>query len=221
MSLQFVIDWDTEAQITKAILTELADYLNSRNDDISAEIKSVLVDEIDYAIRNSEEYRQMLPGGILYGQIGLPEIEDTLNGVITAIQEKTGVFPVKFIVLGDKVTGGWDFGILTENYEEVLSVANTTFISTNLEGISTPVPWMEWLLLAGTSRVVADHIFYKNKVTAKFSRTKTSIMRYGNKGWGFPAEYAGVKQDNWLTRAIFATHAQIEGLIEAEIEGSF
>lgn len=221
MSLQFTIDWDTESEIAKAILEELAVYLNSRANDIAAEIKSVLVEEIDDAIRSSEEYNQMLPGGILYGQIGLPEIEETLNNVISAIKEASSVVPIKFVMLGNQVSGGWNFGILTENYDEVLSIHNTAFISTNFRGETTPVPWMEWLLLAGTSNVVVDHVFNASKVSQKFSRTKTGIMRRGSRGWGFPTQYSGVQKNNWLTRAIFAVHARIEGLLAAEIQESF
>lgn len=81
------------------------------------------------------------------------------------------------------------------------------------------VPWLEWLLTAGTGPVVLSHWYLPGPEDGPYpvrtgSRTGLGVMvPVGGKGhapFSVPAEVAGTAADNWLTRAFAAANVAEE-----------
>lgn len=166
-----------------------------------AAVQSRAAQEALTRIRVSPEYAS-LHGGVLQAQLGLVAPTTQVEGVLQGLADGCRCDVVPPRVAGASLTGSVVVGILREDLSDVLSRPEASFVSEN----GHDVEWLRWLLTEGDRLIIADYGFLpasrmRPEAVAKFSRTRLGIMR--KKGtWGVPAEFAGSRGANWLTRAL-------------------
>ena len=77
----------------------------------------------------------------------------------------------------------------------------------------TDLNWLEWLLLFGNKTIIRDYVveFGDNPR----SRTGRAVMKGVKSGkWGVPPEFAGTKNNNWITRAIESADSEINSILK-------
>ena len=78
------------------------------------------------------------------------------------------------------------------------------------------LPWLEWLLLQNNSPIIKN---YEVEYGASpYSRSGLGIMVPSDQDWRVPPEFAGSQDNNWTTRAVGRSEAQIYKLIQQSIE---
>lgn len=200
-------------ELNKKIEKDLSKILNR--------IKEKSREIVRKALRNSPEYIALLPGGRLYGELGVFGSTEILKNIVDAIVSGMEFEVIPFRISGDKVTGGVRVSCLRKDYSEVLGIDGISFESEN----GYRIDWLKWLLFEGSREVVSGYQYTINARTGYYSRTFTGIMidaqsnflyGVGTTGWGVPAEFAGTIQSNWLTRALKVPEKEIGELIVKE-----
>lgn len=196
------------------IIIEFAGFLVYALNKAKPEIRKRLEEMIGISIRNSPEYLAMLPGGDLYGQIGVPNIIDVVESIIDKIKEEMEITILPPQISLSSVTIVMEIGILESSFQGLLQLPGAKFDSEN----GFEVEWLRWLLLEGQRRVVLGNT-YLAKQGIPQSRTGFGIMVFSRQGWGFPGQYSGTVNDNWLTRAFKGQQIgkQIEQIVEDEV----
>lgn len=214
LPLSFDID---EANLSYRLLNEIKKEMNRAISLIYSPVKNQILSLVSGAIKDSREYKQMLPGGVLYGQVGRPDIEEILGNIIKAILNEIEVTIFPFNIVGEQVVGALEIKILELSFNQVLAVNNTWFESEN----DFPVYWLNWLLFQGDRTIISNYRYLEDFSGLRgkniVSRTNTGIMKRSNRGWGFPAEFAGTAENNWLTRAVDKIDDNIINIVEREL----
>lgn len=183
--------------------------------DIKSLFKSLIV--------GSETYHSLTSGGIsdraLRGHFGFPagqehEIVDPIvDAFINSLHYDFSEFSSNsghFRILG-----------VPSDYFNVISLPTAKIKNDGQAG--GEIPWLLWLLTAGSEVMVnAQIVFndYTSKVFSEdsnkinggaYSRSKIALMytRHGAT-WAVPAEFSGTENDNWITRIIDQMEASKE-----------
>lgn len=86
-----------------------------------------------------------------------------------------------------------------------------SYTSINKKGEATIIPWLYWLLTAGTDDVVTDH--YMAAIPG-VGRSEMAIMiKEEGSTYSVDPEYAGVENDNWITKTIRYNFPEIQAQI--------
>lgn len=200
-------------QLNDGLLIEIANFFTMILKLVEATIRHLIGDIIRLSIEISPEYKAMLPGGPMYGQIGRPDIVTILQNIIKAIIDEVEVKVFMPAVSFDSVTAAMEISILNLDFEQVQRISGTYFDSEN----DFPVDWLNWLLFEGTRKVVLGYHYTTSGRARHISRTGEGIMgKYGS--WSVPAEFAGTGGDNWLTRAMDRAEEAFILAIESQFE---
>lgn len=206
-----------EKQISDGIYYEIASYLNSNLPSIIPEIKNGCAATITRAIKNSKEYNAILTQDLLYGEIGVPDIQDVLDRIIKEIIDEMEVVPIPANIGGIPTLIGIEVGILDVSFQRLLDLEGVYFFSQGRD--PGKVDWLKWLLFSGTNTVIEDYTYIPDR--PRFSRTGTGIMVKSKIGFGFDTEYSGTAENNWLTRAIYNIEKDIQDVLVAEFLAVF
>ena len=216
MDLYYSLSIDKN-ELRTQIAKEIRDKVNRALLYSRSNIQFLVRREVEKELKAGDEYLAMLPGGELYGQIGLVDIEDTLDGVIEATSKQVKVQTNFVKLVGDQVNASiWV--IVDLQYAKLYAIGEAKFVSP--EG-GYDVDWLKWLLESGTSAVVLEYDYFENDRTrnSRWSRTGTGFMREREgKSWGFYEPYAGTQDDNWITRAINRTANETQKILESELQ---
>lgn len=206
-------------QVEREIVKEAARILNLALDSVKPQIKEKVFELVNQRILASPEYASMQPGGTLYGQLGLVNINSAVAQIVRriadSVQITSNVKPA-----GRYLSGQLSINILKDDYSDLLSLPLSKFISEHGHNVE----WLKYLLLDGTQVIFANYFFIafgrKGKVFHA-SRTGEGIMRATGKShrprWRVPAEYAGTANDNWLTRALANLDQHISEIVSEDI----
>lgn len=207
-------------QVEREIVREAAKILEAALDAVKPEIKDRVFKLVHERIVASPEYSAMQPGGTLYGQLGVVNINEAVAQIIRRIADSTDIVSnVK--PAGKFLSGQLQISILKDDYSDLISLPLSKFVSEN----GHSVEWLKYLLLDGTQVIFHNYYFVafgRNGKVFDVSRTKEGIMR--NTGgshrprWRVPAEYAGVAEDNWLTRALSDLPKLVTAVISKDLQ---
>jgi hypothetical protein len=169
---------------------------------------------LEAALRTSPEYAALTEGR-LREELGLESPREQVDSVVQA-----AAAGVRCQVTRE----GLVLDVFHDRFQEALAATGARYVSVNKHGMATPVPWLEWLLFAGTTRVTVAELLYdhpRKKVSfRKGSRTGKAIMinrraGFASQGYRIPPEFSGTENNNWLTRsadlALPALAAFVEG----------
>jgi hypothetical protein len=186
-------------------------------------IRTVVLTDVRRMVKqrlvSSREYDEMAStGGKLRGELGVVDgqgsmdaiIETWVNGIEVIV--KSGSAPNLLLI---------DIGMIQQDYSDVLglSAASYTYQSQGrlLRGQNITIPWLEWLLLKGPTKIVRQYRFYGR---TGLGRTGLGIM-VAKGSWNVPAEYSGTSENNFATRALAKNKIDvaINGIVEKALRG--
>lgn len=185
--------------ISQNITKELSGVINQRINGmlLNNDLKNFIKDEIAERIRNTPHYQSLISGE-LNVEFGLLNAQSQLENIINVLSSEVDI---NFNPLDDNMNG---------SIEVVIPLDRV-----GLEGFYTsiggPVPWLDWLLSAGSSIVIADYKIVRGDFAS--SRSGAALMVPGE-GYHVPVEYAGVAGDNFITQALEGIEEMILGRIE-------
>lgn len=205
--------------------TSDAALIRSFNDAISNHFKTVLTKSIPlvtssvqnivkHAITSSPEYQSLL-NGELREEFGIEDSQDELNAIVSYV---TNNINVRYLSSGFGQYGGFEISILGDDLSGLYNIVGT-YVSRSSKGVTTEIPWLEWLLTRGNNIIITNYSIDKSEPHPR-SRTGKAIMVKGG-SWQVPDEFSGVEGDNWLTRTIESVHAEIEFVIREIISSGF
>jgi len=206
-SLKFNIKLvDSDSAVNKAILNALIPELNKYLDKIYNRMSNEIPDILINNIQAQPEYDSLL-GGQLQGEFGIVDPQNRLNDILNTIKNGKVVTKTPVSITGQKIKGGIKLEMVRKDLQDLLSLGSASFSTekgSNLE-------WLKWLLTEGDSIIITSHEFIFG--SSPFSRTGLGIMRQSSSGWRVPPEFAGSINNNWITRAIDASSAQINDIM--------
>lgn len=206
-------------EFTAGVLKEIELQLRPLFIKIASRFLPIVQSIVRNSIVGSDTYRQLLPGGVLYHQIGNPNIESNLLEIVDIIIQNIEVNVIPVVVRGVQFSGSIQIRILRDDYNDILSASGAKFTYTNKKGEVHTLEWLDWLLTRGQGATIVSNFHFLGK-TSKYSRTNFGIMGKGG-SWAIPTIYGGSRNDNWLTKAIHNIEDEIEKTIEQEFRTTF
>lgn len=182
-----------EKKLFKKVLDAAAAQLNNSIKRVVPKIQSEIADLVAQYVSECPEVQSMR-GGDLQAELGFISPEHFINGLLAGIKGSVYVEFTPYKVVINSFVGGLSVNVFPEGFREILLLEVATYPSNGYT-----IPWLQWLLEAGTDIVVADYrIEYGNFPN---SRSKMAHMTSGG-SYSIPAQYAGRPNDNFITRAL-------------------
>ena len=204
------LDNNFSAKFYKEILREINSKLLSRMPVAANSIQKKLGEMVRERIMSSPEYAA-ITGGRFRGELGLPDGAARMNAIIERWAESISVVYLKGKGAG---LGMLDIGILQADWADVLSMGEAVLTYSSKKG-TKDLEWLRWLLKEGGAVIVSQYDFEPK--AAMTSRTGLGIMVKRRGGWKIPAQYAGVEEDNFATRALTAIASDIDVIVRREL----
>lgn len=195
-------------RILKALLPQVNQYFQKAFNECKNQINSIITE----AIVSSAEYQSLLSGKLKY-EFGLPDSESRLStilGIVSNIQTSYN----EPTIIKNQIKASFSLNMIPSDYSDLL--ASSVAIFTTEKG--SQLEWLKWLLLFGDKTIIKDYIVEIGPNAR--SRTGNAIMVSTIKGrWNVPPEFAGTKNNNWITRAIDSVNNDIIQLLEKSLKG--
>ena len=199
---------DSQRQIARKICDKLVYELNAkiRRGSIRAKLRDAVRQAVANVLEDSPTYQELVTAGSeLYHELGLLNSRGRLTAIVDKWAKSVKVNVSQFRRHGgNNVVGTIYIQGIQADYSDVLGMPEAEFLSSNLRGELTDVPWLSWLLTRGRSFVTPGYVFVRGH--RPWSRTGDGIMvkmPRGGKSWQVPSAHSGTRTDNWVTRAIY------------------
>jgi hypothetical protein len=203
---------NSEKEIENAILSSIKDAVQDIFKLSIPSIKKSISTRVYNALTSEPEYQSLVSGKLQY-EFGIPSSAQKVNHIIHIWSDNIVIETIPVKLAGSSIVGGFSLGMINSDYSDVLSDDSATVVDSKTGSI---LPWLEWLLLYGNRIIVSN---YEVKVgPSPYSRTGLAIMKPSKKDWRVPAEFAGTKENNWVTRALNRLDEEIPNIIKQEIE---
>jgi len=191
---------ESNTQIVKQIQTALAKEINGRIKKALPTVKQRITPIITLALASSPEINS-LKNGILRLEFGLED--DPSSQLVNAIMQTLSIRPA----FAQKNRGG---GIIIELQPS--GYANLLTQSWAQQEINDgTLPWLQWLLTAGDSIIIAD--FGVEFGTFPQTRTGGAKMTSSLAPYKVNSAFSGTPTDNFITRAISRVRPEIEAVL--------
>lgn len=197
---------ETDAKISRdilqALLPQVDAYFKKAFNNVSSKIQSLIIN----AIMTAPEYGSLLSGQ-LKAEFGLPDSDTRVNAIIDFWKNiQVSYKDVK--ISNSTIKGSFTINMIKSDFSDVLSLSEASFTTEKGDTLN----WLEWLLLFGNKTIIKD---YRVELGANpRSRTGMAIMKGVISGkWGVPNEFAGTRNNNWITRSIDSVDSEIEKLL--------
>tara|TARA_R100000008_G_C3586611_1_gene172929 strand:- start:2389 stop:3042 length:654 start_codon:yes stop_codon:yes gene_type:complete len=204
---------ESQAEINKKIVKQLATSLNSAVMGAVPTIASQIKNLVRTAITSAPEYNE-LSGGSLQAELGVPSSESRLARILDVWLGSMQISKKPVRASGNRIVGGISISMIKDDFSDVLGTAEASY--TTAKGIR--IPWLRWLLIAGDeTKLVADYVFTEDTSFGN-SRTGLGLMRSQRGGrWHVPREFAGTIKNNFVTRALSKLETQVINIMQTEI----
>lgn len=205
LSLKLV---ESNQEIQTAILKAMLPQIDSFMGSVADRIKKNLPELISQAILAQPEYVS-LTNGTLKLELGIPDPEQRIQELINIWINNIQISYQKPKIVSAKIKSTISVRAIKADFRDVLGNDLAEVVDFNTGSV---IPWLEWLLLEGTSTLVKDYevSFGPNPR----SRTGYAIMVDSDSSWSVPSQYAGTLSDNWITRAINNYKDDIDKLLQ-------
>lgn len=206
MNVKITIDENqVKKEIIQAIIPELNKYLAERVNKFKAALKETL--KID--LWDSPEVDSLL-GGELQAELGVEDPETRLAAIIDRWAGNIDVnfSPAKYA--GGRIYSKLSISAIKNDYSDVLGLDEARYTTRN----GSTIEWLEWILLNGDKKIITDYDIGLD--LNGYSRTGLGkIMIKGRgKSWGVPSQFAGFKNDNFITRTIERIELKVAKIFE-------
>lgn len=210
-SIKLVLDVN-EREVEKAMAKEVAKQLNRILASMSADINIAfqIGQLLETQIKNTPEYDALVAGD-LAAIFGLTDTLRILSKIIEAVKNSIIIEVEPVVITAAGLKGGIKVSALKDDFSEVLSLPQSSYKSDGGQ-----VDWLEWLLTAGDSVVIADFdVSFGRSFVG--SRTDLAIMSKSAVGFRVPPEYSGTLTNNWLTRALEGADELVGNILFVEL----
>lgn len=189
---------DDIAVIENKVLDTLAKVLNGVMLHVKSGVIVGLQDLCDKLIQRTDEYQSLIGREPLLGELGVPDINSRLNGILLAVRDGISADIIPIRRQGNMLSGSILFSIIPADLTYILSLPESTYITEK----GREIPWLDWLTQQGDRIIITGFdVSVAKTATAKArSRTGLALMVKGN-GWRIPPDYAGFPHDHFLTKA--------------------
>lgn len=199
---------DTNAKISKDINEAIAKELNAkirkRRRRAINQLRSLTLGWV----LEQPELQDISKGGqgSLAAQFGIPAGSEgqVANAIAFAVRSS---LIINFNTVSNSLKGNIDFAIQPSDFNNLLSLPEGV-VFTDLGQL----PWLEWLLIRGNTVIVNG---YQYQPTLD-GRSGGGWMISGG-SWRVPPEYAGLPEDNFVTRALSNREKEIEAILKGLI----
>lgn len=202
---------ESDSEISKLILEQIRSTLDSTINkalpNISIQIKKLVIE----ALKNQPEYSSLL-AGTLRAELGLPNV-GVVDQIITAMTETLTITKNPINVTTKGINGGFKLTMIKRDDIDGLIY---TDIASVIDDKGYALPWLEWLLLRGKDILVKNYSV--SYTSSPYSRSGMAIMVPSSSNWRVPAQFAGTKTNNWITRAIDSVDQDIYSILQSNIE---
>lgn len=194
---------ETEKEIKDLITNLLFDTIFKRMKRAAASSEGVFRGIIEGAVKGSQEYSAMIPGGRYYSDLGVPDIKERLDRIIDKLAES-----VDFKLYRDKKSITYQAGISREKIGQLVELSDGVFTTEK----GTDLEWLRWLLQEGDRFII---IGFNTYIKPEFSRTGYKIMvnTKTQRGWRVPPEISGTENNNFITRSFENISSTIENFM--------
>lgn len=201
-------------QITNKILRALLPDVNTYFQKVFDKCKNNISSIISQAIAASPEYQSIQSGKLQY-EFGLPDSGSRLSEILAVIQQNITVEYNKPQISKNIIIGSFDLNMIPSDYSNLLSLSSA--VLTTEKG--SQLEWLKWLLLFGDKTIIKEYVV---KIGSNpRSRTGNAIMVGQTSGrWSVPVEFAGTKNNNWITRAIDSVNNDVVELLNNSLKGT-
>jgi hypothetical protein len=200
----------TDNEMIKEILGVIAENINKAVRKAIPQFKPAVSPLVSTLIQASPEYQALLSGR-LKDELGLTTPDVALSAIVKAIIDSITIEYTDAKISGDVITGSLTLSLLRTDYSDIIPLQDLA---------GTPIPWLQWLLTAGDSIVVANYNVGLRQGSSA-SRAGSVIMIPSGQGYRVPPEFAGTENNNWLTRSLIGIEPEIGNIMENEINRQF
>lgn len=203
-------DSQIRTMILQALTEDINDTLIKSIDEIRDNIKELFIS----SLKQEPEYQSLIAGK-LKAELGISDT-NTVNNIVEKLADTITlqINPIRSSNIG--LSGGLTINGIFANDIGGLIGDTDAMVNDNERGYS--LPWLEWLILRGTESLVMD---YKVNFSPgnPYSRSGMAVMvSEAGSEWKVPSEFAGVIDNNWITRGIERMDKQIQSIIIRTIE---
>jgi hypothetical protein len=195
---------ESDEQIIKAILNELAKELNRTFRKLPSKFKTITANLLKKYIIAQPEWAAIISGDLRY-ELGIVDPESRLLNILDALAREILVEFKPFIAVGNSLNGGITIQAVVDNYENIINMDDAIVVTEKRDLLY----WLQWMLLDGSSVIIQNY----EVEFGPYGRTGGAHMILGGT-WNVPSQYAGTANDNFITRAI----AQLQEELEKEIK---
>ncbi len=195
--------------IENAMLDQILNHLNSGSKDLQSRLKKIVPSWIE-STPEIDSLRQTGVANSLASQLGLDGSRATLavdeikNAVASSVRvELNEAKKLKDISLS--------IFIQPEDFSNLLSITSASYVA---EGGST-IAWLDWLLNLGTKTIIFG---YSYEPDTSFGRSGGGFMADGGV-WRIPPQFAGTKDNNFITRAFAGRERQLTQIVSSIFGG--
>ena len=135
---------------------------------------------------------QSITGGGLAGHLGIRK-SDASGLVVSVVEAVAMATEFKFSKFDKKMRGKAELNFQPSHFANLLALPQS-FINT---AKNTKLHWLDWLLTQGNRAIIVG---YEYVPQAGKGRSGMGTMKAG-KAWRVPPEFAGYRDDNFITRA--------------------
>lgn len=211
------VDYDVELLTTSGEMMKQAEEVASEaiQDILRRAIYSIrrkVGELVAIQIRAQPEWESLV-GDSLRELLGIADAKPVLEGILRVILDN---MRVELIPRRAGILGGLVVKIIRADFRDVLEVPGTSYVSVSQArfskgtitkpSVETVIPWLEWLLFRGNEVILATAEVNTRAEYRRASRTGRAIMvhpvRRPSVGFRIPAEFSGIIENNFLTRAL-------------------
>lgn len=203
---------ESNAEITNLILSAMKDSLNNCFANAVKNLQISIPSQVKNAIISQPEYQSLISGKLKY-EFGIPDSAGAINSIVDIWINNITINSIPITMGSNSLRGGFSINMIRDDYSDVLGSNSATVTDTKSSAV---LPWLEWLLLHGGKIIIKNYRVQMGP--SPNSRTGMAIMVSSKENWRVPPEFAGSKDNNWITRSLSKLETIIPKLIQEEIE---
>ena len=199
---------DSVKTVEKNINIAMAAHVNSQVKKNASRIVNSAKQQVGMWIAEQPEM-QSITGGDLAGHLGIPN--NASAGLVLSVVEGVAMATqLKITKFDKKMRGSVELHFQPSHFANLLALPQS-FISTEK---NTKLHWLDWLLTQGNRAIIVG---YEYVPQSGKGRSGMGTMRAG-KAWRVPPEFAGYRDNNFITRAFLGREQSIAKLFRDALE---
>ena len=196
----------SDTEFEKLVMKAIVDHINSSISAVGEDIKKKIKPIIFNVIHDCYEM-EALRGFYLRGALGLTSSQAGSSSRDIAEAVSSAVFINVKGATPRNLSGALTINIQPDDFSNVLSISEAVIQYTSDKyKRNVDLPWLDWLLTKGDTVLVSGFNFQPNIGEGRSGAG--SMVQDLTEGWRIRPEYAGTKQDNFITRALSDKNAQ-------------